>query len=81
MHNFLILNMAFYNLLSSVAQSCLTLCIPMDCNLPGLPVPHHFLEFAKIHAHCIGDAVQPSHPLTPLFPSTLNLSQHQGLFQ
>ena len=65
----------------SVAQSCLTLCDPMDCSTPGLPVPHHLLEFAQVHVHCIGDAIQPSHPLTPSSPSALNLSQHQGLFQ
>ena len=63
-----------------VAQSCLTLCNPMDCSTPGLPVPHHLPEFAQAHAHCISDAVQPSHPLTPSSPSALSLSQHQGLF-
>ena len=65
----------------SVTQSCLTLYNCMDCSMPGLPVPHHLPEFAQIHAHCISDAVQPSYPLMPSFPSTLNLSQHQGLFQ
>ena len=65
----------------SVAKSCQTLCNPMDCSMPGLPVPHHFLEFAQVHVHCISDAVQPSHPLTSPFPPTLNLSQHLGLFQ
>jgi len=53
----------------------------MDCNTPGLPVPHHLLEFAQVHVHCIGDAIQLSHPLMPSSPSALNLSQHQGLFQ
>ena len=57
------------------------LCDPTDCSTPGLPVPHHLPEFAEVHAHCISDAVQPSHPLTPSTPSALNLSQHQGLFQ
>ena len=66
---------------SSVIQLCLTLCDPMDCSMPGLPVPHHLLEFAQVHVHCISDAVRPSHPLTPSSPSALNLSQHQGLFQ
>ena len=61
----------------SVAQLCLTLCDPMDCSIPVLPVPHHLLEFAQVHVHCIGDAFQPSHPLTPSSPSALNLSQHQ----
>ena len=53
---------------------------PMDCKMPGFPVPHHLLKFAQVHLHCIGDAIQPSHPLTPS-SSVLNLSQHQGLFQ
>ena len=53
----------------------------MDCSPPGLPVPHHLPEFPQVHVHCIGDAVQPSHPLTPSSPAALNLSQHQGLFQ
>ena len=64
----------------SVAQSRLTLCDPMDCSTPDLPVPHHLLKFAQVHVHCIGDAIQPPHPLTPSSPSALNLSQHQGLF-
>ena len=53
----------------------------MDCSMPGLSVPHHLLKFAQVHVHCIGDAIQPSHPLTPSSPSALNLCQHQGLFQ
>ena len=53
----------------------------MDCSTPSLPVPHHLPEFAQVHVHCIGGAIQPSHPLTPSSPSALNLSQHQGLFQ
>ena len=57
------------------------LCNPMDCSTPGLPVPHHLLEFAQVHVHCISDAIQPSYALTPSSPSALNLSQHQGLFQ
>ena len=65
----------------SVAQSCLTLCDPMDCSLMGLPVPHHLPELALVTVHCIGDAVQPSHPLMPSSPSALDLSQHQGFFQ
>ena len=65
----------------SVAQSCPTLCDPMDCSTPGLPVPHHLPKFAKVHVHCIGDAIQPYHPLMPSFPFALNLSQIQGLFQ
>ena len=65
----------------SVAQSCPTLCDSMDCSMPGLPVPHHLLEFAQVHVHCIGDPIQPSHPLMLPSHSALNLSQHQGLFQ
>ena len=65
----------------SVAPSCLTLCDPMDCSTPGLPVPHQLPEFAQVQVHCISDAIQPSHLLKPFSPSALNLSQHQGLFQ
>ena len=64
----------------SVTQSCPTLCDPMDCSTPGLPVLHCLPEFAQIHVHWVGDAIQPSHPLLPLSPLALNLSQHQGLF-
>ena len=55
----------------SVAKSCLTLCNPVDCSMPGFPVPHHFLEFAQVHVHWISDAIQPSYPLLPslLLPS------------
>ena len=56
---------------SSVAQSCPTLCDPMNCSKPGLPVHHQLLEFTKTHVHQIGDAIQPSHPLSspsPLAP-------------
>ena len=49
----------------SVAQSCLTLCNPMDCSTPGLPVLHYLMEFAQTHVHTVGDAIQPSHPLIP----------------
>ena len=51
---------------SSVAQSCLTLCDPMDCSTPGLPAFHHLLELAQTHVHWISDAIQPSHPLSSL---------------
>ena len=57
------------------------LCDPMDRSTSGLPVPLHLLKFAPVHVSCIDDAIQPSHPLTSSFPSALNLSQHQGLFQ
>ena len=46
-----------------------------------LPIPRHLLEFAQVHGHWIGDAIQPSHPLWPSSPSAFSLSQHQGLFQ
>ena len=59
----------------SVTQSWPTLCGPMDYRMPDLPVLHHLLEFAQIHIHCIGDAIQPSHPLTPS-SSARNLSLH-----
>ena len=64
----------------SVTQMCPTLGDPMDCSTPGLPVPHHLPKFSQVHVHCISDAIQPSHPLTP-YSSALNLSQYQGLFQ
>ena len=66
---------------SSVAQSCLTLRDPMNCSMPGLPVYHQLLEFTQTHAHPVGDAIQPSHPLSAPFPPAPNPSQHQGLFQ
>ena len=49
--------------------------------MPGFHVPHHLLKFVQVHVYCVGDAIKPSHPLTPSFPSVLNLSQHQGFFQ
>ena len=65
----------------SAVQLCLTLCDPMDCSTPGLPVPHHLLGFAQVHVHCISDAIQSYHPLMLSSLSALSLSQHQGLFQ
>ena len=59
------------NQLSSVAQSCPTLCDPMDCSMPGLPVHHQLLEFTQTHVRWIGDAIQPSHPLSSPSPSHL----------
>ncbi|MEQ4767778.1 hypothetical protein ABN071_21555, partial [Providencia rettgeri] len=64
-----------------VAQSCLTLCNPMDCSTPGFPVHHQLPELAQTHVHRVSDAIQPSHPLLSPSPPTFNLSQHQGLFQ
>ena len=64
---------------NSVAQSCLTLCHPVDCSTPGLPVHHQLPELNQTHVYQVGDAIQPSHPLSPPSPPTFNLSQHQGL--
>ena len=66
---------------SSVAQLCLTLCDPMNCSTPGLPVYHQLPEFTQTHVHRVGDTIQPSHPLSSPSPSAFNLSQHRGLFQ
>ena len=65
----------------SVVQSCLTLCGPMNHSTPGFPVLHNLLEFAQTHVHWVGDAIQPSHPLSSPSPLAFNLSEHQGLFQ
>ena len=65
---------------SSVTQSCLTLCDPVNCSTPGLPV-HQLPESTQTYVHWVGDAIQPSHPLSSPSPPSLNLSQHQGLFQ
>ena len=65
----------------SVAQSCPTLCDPMNHSTPGLPVHHQLLEFTQIHVHRVGDAIQPSHPLSSPSPPAPNPSQRQGLFQ
>ena len=66
---------------SSVTQSCLTLCDPMNRSMPGLPVHHQLLEFTQTHIHWVGEAIQPSHPLSSPSPPAFNLSQHQGLFK
>ena len=66
---------------SSVAQSCPTLCDPMNRSTPGLPVHHQLLEFTQTHVHQVSDAIQPSHPLSSSSPPAPNPSQHQGLFQ
>ena len=64
----------------SVAVSRPTVCDPMNCNMPGVPVLHYLLEFAQTCVHWVSDAMQPSHPLSPPSPLALNLSQPQGLF-
>ena len=66
---------------SSVAQSCPTLCDPMNRSTPGLPVDHQLPEFTQTHVHQVSDAIQPSHPLSSPSPPAPNPSQHQSLFQ
>ena len=66
---------------SSVTQSWLTLCHPMDCSSPGLPIHCQLLESTQTHVHWVSDAIQPSHPLLFPSPPAFNLSQHQGLFK
>ena len=66
---------------SSVAQSCPTLCDPMNRSRPGLPVCHELPEFTQTHVHRVSDAIQPSHPLSSLSPPVPNPSQHRSLFQ
>ena len=65
----------------SVAQSCPTLCDPMNCSTPGLPIHHQLPEFTQTHVHRVSDAIQPSHPLLSPSPPAPNPSQHQRLFQ
>ena len=71
---------AYVHLYSSVAQPFPTLCDPMDCSMAGLPVHHQLPEFTQTLVHRVGDAIQPSHPLSSPSPPAFNLSQHQGLF-
>ena len=66
---------------SSVAQSCPTLCDPMNCSTPGLPVHHQLLEFTQTHVHHVSDAIQPSHPWSSPSPPAPNPSQHRSLVQ
>ena len=66
---------------NSVTQSCPTLCNFMNCSTPGLPVHHQLPESTQTHVHWVGDAIQPSHPLSSPSPPAPNPSQHQGLFQ
>ena len=66
---------------SSVAQSCPTLCSPMNCSTPDLPVYHQLPEFSQTHVHQVSDAIQPSHPLLSPSPPAPNPTQNQGLFQ
>ena len=66
---------------SSVTQLCPTLCDPINCSMPGLPVHHQHPELTQTHIHWVGDAIQPSHSLSSPSPPALNLSQHQDLFK
>ena len=74
--------MACQRELSSVQSlSRVRLCNPVNCSMPGLPVRHQLLESTQTHVHRVGDAIQPSHPLSSLSPPALSLSQPQDLFQ
>ena len=66
---------------TSVAQSCPTLCDPVDCSMPGLSVHHQLPEFTQTHIHWVGDDIQPSHPLSSPSPPAFNLSHLQALFK
>ena len=75
-------NRDFHLRVSSVQSlSHVWLCDPMNCSMPGLPVHHQHPEFTQTHVHRVGDAIQPSHPLSSPSPLALNHPQHQGLFQ
>ena len=77
------LDIPSYNLGISSVQllSHVRLCDPMNRSTPGLPVHHQLPDFTQTHVHQIGDAIQPSHPLSSPSPPALNLSQYQSLFQ
>ena len=75
------MNRVYTNCCCSVAKSDTTLCHPMNYSTPAFPVLHYLPEFAQTHAHWVGDAIQPSHPLLPPPPSALCLSRYQSLFQ
>ena len=66
---------------SSVTQLCPTPWDPVDCSTPGFPIQHQLPELAQTHVHRVGDAIQPSHPLSSPSPPAFNFSQHQSLFQ
>ena len=66
---------------SSVTQSWLTLCDAVNCSMLGIPVHHQLPEFTETHVHCVGDAIQLSHPLSCISPPALSLSQHQCLYK
>ena len=72
---------AWRNQVISVTQSCPNLCDPMECRTPGFSVHHQRPGLTQTHVPRVGDAIQPSHPLSSLYPPAFNLSQHQGLFK
>ena len=74
------IEMISFGQFSSVIESCLTLCDPMDCSKPGFPVHHQLPELPQIHVHGVSDTMQPSHPLLSSSLPAFNLSQHQSLF-
>jgi len=76
-----LLNYSISHQIRSVAQSCPTLCDPMNRSTPGLPVHHQLPEFTQTHVHRVSDAIQPSHPLSSPSPPAPNPSQHQSFFQ
>ena len=78
-HLFLKHSPAAFRIVQSLSH--VQLCNPMDCSMPGLPVHHQLPEFTQTHVHWVGDAIQPSHPLSSPSPPAFNLSQHQSLFQ
>ena len=67
-----------YWLFCSLAQFCPTLCNPVDCSTPDVPVHHHLQELAQTHGHWVSDAIKASHPLSSCSPPAFNLTQHQG---
>ena len=79
--HYIALDVFFSVQFSSVAQSCPTLCDPMNGSTPGLPVHHQLPEFTQTQVHRVGDAIQPSHPQSSPSPPAANPSQHQSLFQ
>ena len=83
LHNFFFLTLPHITSVqfTSVIQSCLALCDPMNRSTLGLPVHHQFPEITQTHVHSVGDAIQSSHPLSSPSPPALNLSQHQGPFK
>ena len=74
-------NSPVYYQFSPATQSCPTLCDPMNCSTPGLPVHHQLPEFTQTHVLRVSDTIQPSHPLLSPSPPAPNSSQHQSLFQ